>query len=250
MSDIGDNVHDLGDITEPHMAVHMSGDNDLYGSDSEEVIIKKIDIQKDMITRSDLEAIIDDWEERFNKLTEGMRTIERGTHKVHAHMDMVMKDNRARESGQLATNKQIKLIQEGLARFIETSDPAHPTPLRTLVQPRAPKMSTPITPSGAPTRYRSELSFASPVNQTTPVQPTLINTPLTELDLELEAANKLDMKIYGMCSFELIVHGLLISMDTVVVDLDCHSWYGYLRRCHKIAIYPRLSGRNTIRRGI
>ena len=86
---------DLGDTTAPHMAVHMSGDNDLYGSDSEEVTIKKMDIQKDMITRSDLEAIIDDWEERFNKLTEGMRTIERGTHEVHAHMDMVMKDNSA-----------------------------------------------------------------------------------------------------------------------------------------------------------
>ena len=42
-----------------------------------------------------------------------------------------------------------------------------------------------------------------------------INTPLTELDLELEAANRSDMKIYGMCSFELIVHGLPINMDTV-----------------------------------
>ena len=172
MSDIGDNVQDLGDITEPHTAVHMSGNDDLYGSDSEEVIIKKMDIQKDMITSSDLQAVIDGWEERFNKLTEGMRTIERGTYEVHTHMDIGMKDNRARENGQLATNKQIKLIQEGLARFIETSDPAHPTPLRTLVQPCAPKMSTPITPSGAPTRYRSELSFMSPVNQTTPVQPT------------------------------------------------------------------------------
>ena len=29
--------------------------------------------------------------------------------------------------------------------------------------------------------------------------------------------------IYGMCSFELIVHGLLISMDTVVVDLNCQA---------------------------
>ena len=87
-------------------------------------------------------------------------------------MDIVLKDNRARENGQLATNKQIKLIQEGLTRFIETCNPVHPTPLRTLVQPCAPKMSTPITPSGAPTRYRSELSFTSPVNQTTLVQPT------------------------------------------------------------------------------
>ena len=48
-----------------------------------------------------------------------------------------------------------------------------------------------------------------------------INTPLTELNLELEAANKSDMKIHGMCSLELIVHGLVINMDTVVVDLNC-----------------------------
>ena len=49
----------------------------------------------------------------------------------------------------------------------------------------------------------------------------LINTPLTGLDLELEAANRSDMKIYGMCSFELIVHRLSITMDTVVIDLNC-----------------------------
>ena len=65
-----------------------------------------------------------------------------------------------------------------------------------------------------------------------------INTPLTELELELEAANGSDMKIYGMCSFELIVHGLSITMDTVVVDLN------------KTAIYTRLGRRNTIRRWI
>ena len=122
-----------------------------------------------MITRSDLQEIIDGWEEKFNKLTEGVRAIEHGTHEVHTHMDIVMRDNHARESRQLATNRQIKLIQEGLTRFMETCDPAHPTPLRTFVQPCAPKMSTPITPSGAPTRYRSELS---PVNQTTPVERT------------------------------------------------------------------------------
>ena len=86
-----------------------------------------------MITRSDLQEIIDGWEEKFNKLTEGVREIEQGTHEVHSHMDIVMRDNRARESGQLATNRQIKLIQEGLARFMETCDLAHPTPLRTFV---------------------------------------------------------------------------------------------------------------------
>ena len=77
-----------------------------------------------------------------------------------------------RESAQLATNRQIKLIQEGLARFMETCDPAHHTPLRSFVQPCAPTMSTPITPSGAPPKFRSEFSFVSPVNQTTPVEPT------------------------------------------------------------------------------
>ena len=75
---MSDSHQDLGDVTQPHMAVHMSGNDDLYGSDSEEVIIKKIDSQKDMITSSDLQAVIDGWEERFEKLTEGMRTIERG----------------------------------------------------------------------------------------------------------------------------------------------------------------------------
>ena len=53
-----------------------------------------------------------------------------------------------------------------------------------------------------------------------------INTPLTELDLELEAANRSDLKIYGMCNFELTVHGLLINMDSVVVDLNCQAILG------------------------
>ena len=54
----------------------------------------------------------------------------------------------------------------------------------------------------------------------------LINIPLTELNLELEAANKSDMKIHGMCSLELIVHGLVINMDTLVVDLNCQAILG------------------------
>ena len=53
-----------------------------------------------------------------------------------------------------------------------------------------------------------------------------INTPLTELNLELEAANRSDRKIHGMCSLELIVHGLVINMDTVVVDLNCQAILG------------------------
>ena len=53
-----------------------------------------------------------------------------------------------------------------------TLDPARQTPVRTFVQPRAPTMSTPITMPGAPPKFRSEFSFASPVNQATPAEPT------------------------------------------------------------------------------
>ena len=87
-------------------------------------------------------------------------------------MDIVMRENRARESAQLATNRQIKLIQEGLAHFMETCDPARHTPSRTFVQPCATKMSTPITPSSAPPKFRTEITFASPISRTTPAEPT------------------------------------------------------------------------------
>ena len=53
-----------------------------------------------------------------------------------------------------------------------------------------------------------------------------ILTPVKELHMELEAANRSDMRIHGMCSLELSVHGLVIYMDTVVVDLNCQAILG------------------------
>ena len=109
-------------------------------------------------------------------------------------MDIVMRENRTRETAQVSTNRQMESIKEALARFmetydparrapvstfvkscaptVETSDPARPpvhtqTPVRTFVQPRVPTMSTPISPPGAP-----EFSFSSPANQATPGEPT------------------------------------------------------------------------------
>ena len=55
---------------------------------------------------------------------------------------------------------------------MESCDPACQTPVRTFGQPRAPTMSTPITPSGAPPKFRSEYCFSSPVNQATPAEST------------------------------------------------------------------------------
>ena len=53
-----------------------------------------------------------------------------------------------------------------------------------------------------------------------------IHTPLKLMQMELEAANKSDMTVHGMCSLELSVHGLVIQIDTVVVDLNCQAILG------------------------
>ena len=53
-----------------------------------------------------------------------------------------------------------------------------------------------------------------------------ILTPLKAMQMELEAANKSDMRVHRMCSSELSVHGLLINIDAVVVDLNCQAILG------------------------
>ena len=53
-----------------------------------------------------------------------------------------------------------------------------------------------------------------------------IHTPLEAMQMELEAANKSDMTVHGMCSLELSIHGLVIHIDTVVVDLNCQAILG------------------------
>ena len=53
-----------------------------------------------------------------------------------------------------------------------------------------------------------------------------IITPMKAMHLELEAANKSDMRVHGMCNLELSVHGLIINIDAVVVDLNCHAILG------------------------
>ena len=58
------------------------------------------------------------------------------------------------------------------------------------------------------------------------VETNAILTPMKAMHLELEAANKSDMRVHGMCNLELSVHGLLISIDAVVVDLNCQAILG------------------------
>ena len=53
-----------------------------------------------------------------------------------------------------------------------------------------------------------------------------ILTPMKVIHMALEAANKSDMSVHGMCNLELSVHGLIINMDALVVDLNCHAILG------------------------
>ena len=51
-------------------------------------------------------------------------------------------------------------------------------------------------------------------------------TPMRAIHMELEAANKSDMSVHGMCNLELCVHGLIINIDALVVDLNCNAILG------------------------
>ena len=44
--------------------------------------------------------------------------------------------------------------------------------------------------------------------------------------MELEAANKSDMSVHGICNLDLSVHGLVINMDALVVNLNCNAILG------------------------
>ena len=122
-----------------------------------------------MVTTADLQDIIDGWKTKFHQLSEGIRAIQLASEKFNAHMENLQRDSRAREGAQ---ERRIQDMQEGLARFLERCDPAHLTAARPFESPCAPVMSTPFTPSGAPSRLRPDFNFESPVNQSTPTEST------------------------------------------------------------------------------
>ena len=122
-----------------------------------------------MVTKSDLQDIIDGWKIKFHQLSEGIRAIQMASEKFNAHMDNLQRDSRTREGAQ---ERRIQDMQEGLACFLKRCDPAHLAAARPFDSPCAPVMSTPFTPSGAPSRLRPDFNFESPVNQSAPIEST------------------------------------------------------------------------------
>ena len=104
-----------------------------------------------MVTKSDLEEVIEGWKSKFHQLSEGVRAIQMASEKFHTQMDNLQRDSCERDGAQ---ERQIQQMQEGLFE-----------------SPCAPTMSTPITPSGVPSRHRPDFHFVSPVNQSAPTEP-------------------------------------------------------------------------------
>ena len=83
--------------------------------------------------------------------------------------EVFFKTTTATSSTTLITRSDREEIIEGWKeKFRKITDGMRPTPVRPFATPCAPKMSTPITPSGVHSRYRSDFPFTSPVNQDAP----------------------------------------------------------------------------------
>ena len=121
------------------------------------------DLQKDSCVRDGAQ------ERRIIKIQEDSCACDE---KFHTHMDDLQRDSCACDGAQ---ERRIIKIQEVLAQFLEKCDPTHLAAARLFDSPCAPMMSTPFTPSGAPSRLRPDFDFESPVNQSAPTESTRDN---------------------------------------------------------------------------
>ena len=122
-------------------------------SDGEEVVFRESmpnvetstpsthNVSRQMVTADDLQEVIESWKTKFQHLSEGIRAIQLVSDKCNANMDNILRDSRVHEGAQ---ERRIHDMQEGLARFLAAA--------RRYESPCAPVISTPFTPSGAPSR--------------------------------------------------------------------------------------------------
>ena len=53
-----------------------------------------------MVTKSDLQGVIDGWKTKFHQLSEGIRAIQMASEKLNAHMDNLQRDSCVRKGAQ------------------------------------------------------------------------------------------------------------------------------------------------------
>ena len=121
------------------------------------------------VTANDLDVVIEGWERKFQHLSESIRDIQLASDKFNANMDSIVRDSHVCKGAQ---ERHIQEMHEGLTQFLERCDPAHLTAARRF---ESPVISTPFTPSGAPSRLRPDFDFESPVQQSAPTESTRNN---------------------------------------------------------------------------
>ena len=167
----------------------------VVANESEEIVFKEdapaATALPQMVTKGELDEIIEGWKVKFHQLSEGVRAMQKAScassenvhtrmdelqkdscarhKKFHTHMDDLQRDSCARDGAQ---EHQIIQMQEGLAQFLEICDPTHLAAARHFDSPCAPTMNTPMTPSGVPSRLRPDFHFAPPVNQSATTEST------------------------------------------------------------------------------
>ena len=112
-----------------------------------------------VVTANDLDIIIEGWERKFEHLSQCMQEIQLASEKANSNMNKIVRDGIAREGIQ---ERRIEEMHVGLTREMR---PVHLTAPRRFDAPAA---STPLTPTGVPSRLRPDFDFESPVNQATP----------------------------------------------------------------------------------
>ena len=129
-----------------------------------------------MVTVNDLDIIIEGWERKFEHLSQCLHDIQLASEKSNSTMNNIVREGRAREGIQ---ERRIEEMHVGLTQFLERCDPAHLTAPRRFDAAAA---STPLTPTGVPSRLRPDFDFESPVNQATPTESTCNNIDPRNID--------------------------------------------------------------------
>ena len=130
-----------------------------------------------VVTANDLDIIIEGWERKFEHLSQCMQEIQLASEKANSNTNKIVRDGITREGIQ---ERRIEEMHVGLTQFLKRCDPAHLTTPRSFDAPAA---STPLTPTGVPSRLRADFDFESPVNQATPTESTRNNIDPRNIDL-------------------------------------------------------------------
>ena len=84
---------------EPEGSEDMVEEEDFH-SESDEVVL----VPQEPITRKDIRELVKSWEDKFDKMTEGVRALQMSTNDVHTHLDTVTRESCARESALTSTS--------------------------------------------------------------------------------------------------------------------------------------------------